>query len=875
MLKPFGHSSLKVLGLLLISGALFAQENDSKTRKYISRNQDFVERRASGNLEKGFAKSYFEGYEEAMKLRFASSLKKSNKWTPAGPAGKTRLAGTGRINSITFHPKDTGTLFICVAQGGVWKSTNSGQSWTSVSGDLPLIRTSSLAIDPVNPETMYVAVGDFAYLGHNMRANENKRNTHYGLGIYKTTNGGVNWKATGLSFKQTDFEGSLLSNVMVSPTNPKVVVASGESGCYRSEDGGDNWTKTGNGIFWDMKPAPDKPNVLYASTGFVEVYALGKAAIYRSIDFGKTWNEATVPFKGINQVQRLELSVSASNPAKVYALAADVNTRDGGGSGFEGLYMSADSGKTFTTVIQANTYPYNICHWSFGDEPGGQARYDLAFAVDRKNENAMYTGGINIWASSNGGKDFLPTSKWQLNYQQKSVHGDIHEIKQHPITNRFFVCHDGGLSSTMAIKSVTVSDIENDSTNTVWDHHIDNLSTLSFYRLALNPEDGDEIIAGAQDNSTALKSINGWSNLTGGDGMEAAFAPFDYVYTSSQYGYINRLYKIDDGLYGWDDNVRVPYGEVAEWTTPMVLSGESLYIGYGNLYEFNFSLSAPLTNFDDAKNRDYPLSSSALYVHPDDDNYMYIAKRGYASENIDGEIWTSVDRGKNWTDVSAGLPLEHFPTYMDADDDDPKTAWVTFASFTENEKIYETIDGGKTWTNISYNLPNLPANCVVHQNDQNDNLYVGMDLGIYILDRANKTWEPYMEGLPNVIVSELEVHLNDFKLKAATFGRGIWEVDLEGTPDPIGVDETLDMDLELSAFPNPTRDVLSLSIPKAAEAQLQLSIRDVTGKLVLEENWNMGTKEKQLNVDSWLSGTYFVVLTNGRQRVVSEFVKLD
>ena len=196
---------------------------------------------------------------EKEKLSKKGLSKKSKTWTPLGPFGYEQLAGIGRVNDVIFDPNDTAIYYICVAQGGLWKTSNSGNSWTSISGDLPILRTSSLAIHPLNSDTMYVALGDYAYISHNIYANGSKRNSHYGLGVYKTVNGGATWKPTGLSFAQTDFEGSLIQRIIIHPKNPNKLIAVGQQGAYYSDNGGDTWKRTNTGLFWDLEIDPINP----------------------------------------------------------------------------------------------------------------------------------------------------------------------------------------------------------------------------------------------------------------------------------------------------------------------------------------------------------------------------------------------------------------------------------------------------------------------------------------------------------------------------------------------------------------------------------------------------------------------------------------
>jgi photosystem II stability/assembly factor-like uncharacterized protein len=384
---------------LLLSAQVIPER--SKTPNCILRNNDFQDKRI-GKEPVSFAKNHIQAYAQKTNSN-ASSTRRSNTWTPKGPFGVEKLAGMGRVNSMIFHPSDTDTWFICVAQGGLWKTTNAGESWISISGDLPILRTSHLSIHPKNPDIMYVAMGDYAYLGHNLQANENKRTSHYGIGIYKTVNGGVSWTATGLSFKTLDFEGSLIARVRIHPTNHDTIIAVGQTGSYLSYDAGANWSRTNTKLFWDLKQDPNQENTLYATTGYVHSYKYGEASIVKSTDFGRTWNSVSSNIPLTGQVQRIKLAIAPSDPNYIYALACDTL------GGFYGLYRSTNRGNSFTIRADKN-YQYNILNWGFDASPGGQGRYDLSLSVDRNDKNKLLTGGVNMWQSKNGGSSFEPVT---------------------------------------------------------------------------------------------------------------------------------------------------------------------------------------------------------------------------------------------------------------------------------------------------------------------------------------------------------------------------------------------------------------------------------------------------------------------------------
>ncbi len=865
-------SILKLVVVLVFPICVSAQQipldEVQKLPKCDQRNIDFQARR-SGNGLVNYGALYYEAHQATKDIK-SSHAKAENRWTPIGPFGKEDLAGIGRINSMQFHPTDTNTWYICVAQGGLWKTSNAGASWTSISGDLPILRTSYLTIHPEHPDTMYVALGDYAYLGHNLQANENKRNSHYGIGIYKTVDGGETWTATGLSFDQTDFEGSLIAKVFMHPTNYDKLIAVGQTGSYVSNDAGKNWTQSHPGIFWDVEQHPTKANELIASTGYVHSYGIGEAGILKSTDFGATWQAATTSIPKTQKVQRIQLAYAPSDPTHIYGLACDHL------GGFYAIYKSTNSGDSYEEVLNAD-YEYNILNHSLDDRAGGQGRYDLALTVDRNDKNRILTGGINMWQSTDGGKSFKPVTYWLLNYYNKSMHADIHQIVQHPTNNTYFACHDGGLSRTFKIIPNEVTEMTDDlDASTEWVNYTNGLNITSFYRLSVNQLNGSEYMAGAQDNSTVYGNDSLFTNITGGDGMEALFQDDAfYRYTSSQNGRIYTFLTTGDDFI-WDGELTKPSSELAEWTTPFVGANKELYVLYGNLYTAQGSIqNRKLSNFSRISGRTYTRPGTALAVEKANGNRIYLAKRGYASDNIDNEIWTSWNGGDNWKQIDKGLPRSLYPSYIDMSQKNPNEVWITFSGFDEDEKVFYSNNGGDTWKNITYDLPNIPVNCVAHQNDGSNNIYIGTDLGVYYLKEDSTNWMPYNIGFPKVIVSELEIDTTHKKLVAATFGRGLWEVDhLAYTPTKDTTNTSIAQfdRVELSLTPNPVKHRATLTLSDAQLDHQGIRVIDIMGREVYSVSNNRQTTY-DIDMSTWLPGEYFLILQGQVQRKVLPFLK--
>ena len=131
----------------------------------------------------------------------------------------------------------------------------------------------------------------------------------------------------------------------------------------------------------------------------------------------------------------------------------------------------------------------------------------------------------------------------------------------------------------------------------------------------------------------------------------------------------------------------------------------------------------------------------------------------------------TTNSGQSWTSIKPGLPNYNISD-VTVSDNDPNRLWVTMSEYNASNKVFESTNGGATWTNITgTNLPNLPVNCIVHQANANEDLYIGTDIGVYHKDNTMSDWAPYKNGLPNVVVNELEIHYPTNRIRAATFGR--------------------------------------------------------------------------------------------------------
>ena len=786
-------------------------------------------------------------------------------WIPVGPnylptsPVSTSGHGVARINCIAFHPTDPNTFWVGVAQGGIWKSSNSGASWTPLNEGLPILRISDITIDPTNPDILYTCLGDYEYIGVALATDDRKRHTHYGLGVYKSVDGGLNWFPTGLTTAQTSLDNSLLRRLIIDPSNTNNLLAGGFEGIWKSTDAGLNWVQTMDSIVSDLEQHPSMPNVVYAATAFINNLQEGVAGVMKSNDFGDTWSFLNTGIPPTNQAQRVELAISPSDPDYVYAIACDMSR------GFYGLYRTTNAGVSWTQ--QSNSSTINILSWYDGQSSGGQGTYDLTLIVDPSNRDRLYAGGVNCWGSDDGGVNWNGMSYWTNSYGQ-SIHADQHQFKYNPLDDKFYVCNDGGIMRTDSMKIGSWFDAYNSpgyQWPTNWENLSDGMQITSFYRLGLSDNNSNYIIAGAQDNSTFYYNNNNWINIIGGDGMECIIHPNQpsIIWGMYQYGHLARSY---DGGQNIDHNLTWPIlssNEEGEWITPYLYSksNNAIYSGFGNLWKSTDDGDTwqVLSNMSNMNGANIPAPASALVQCSKDKDIFYMAKRIYHSYNSKSELWVTKDEGNTWSNITNGLPDSLYFTYLAVDDDNPDIAWVTCSGFKLGQKVYNTTDGGVSWTNISQNLPNLPVNTIVlDEQSPNHTIYIGTDLGVYMTnDSSIAGWEPYGEGLPNVIVSELEIDYNTNDLFAATFGGGIWKTDMY---IPVLIDEINIANIEFKVTPNPNNGVFSININSIKFFKSKLNVIDIMGKVVYSKEINIlsGNTDIRLELDKLNSGIYFV-----------------
>ncbi len=683
----------------------------------------------TGAFPKKSALTLREEYESTRPQRSPGS---TGNWSALGPRSSfSGYAGIGRLNCVAFHPTDLNIWWVGAAAGGLWVTTDHGASWTCLTDNNGVLAVSDIAIAPdyESSRTIYIATGD--------RDGWDNRS----IGVLKSTDGGLTWNATGLTY--TIYEGRMTNRLLMDPNQPEVLIAATTVGVYKTTDGGTTWnTRLTTTEFIDMEFHPGNSNMIYGATK--------NGRIHRSTD-GITFSPAFSDPDG----HRVELAVSPEQPDRVYAVMSN------GESGLLGIYKSENSGVSFTQVFSGASK--NMLGWeSSGAGTGGQGWYDLAMAASPINADVVLVGGVNTWRSTDGGLTWSIVNHWWGDGVQ-AVHADKHNLVFRK-NGDLFECNDGGIYVST-----------NNGSN--WTDRTNGIEISQMYRLSVSQTDPGDIITGLQDNGTKLLSGEVWHDVRGGDGMECLI---DYTNVNIQY---STLYfgAIDRTLNHWQNAQNISPASDGAWITPFIIDPQNpqiLYAGYSEVWK--------TVN----RGNDWDVISSlnvggkirAMAIAPSDPQTLYISGPS--------NVWKTMNGGTTWTSVSSGIPVGNADVQSIAiRHDDPATVWVAFSSYS-HPGVYQTQDKGASWTNISNGLPPIPVYSVVqnHQATGEIELFAGTELGVYF-KKGEEEWRPYSSGLPNVRIGEIEIYYapdpSKSKLRAATYGRGMWETPIEYIPAPM------------------------------------------------------------------------------------------
>ena len=655
----------------------------------------------------------------------------SGTWSLIGPEALPsnltgQLNGNGRLNCIAFHPVDTNVIYVGAASGGLWKTTDHGATWTEYSVGLVRLGISSIVIHPTQPDTMYIGTGD------------RDGNDAPGYGVWRSVDGGQTWAS-----HNSGMGNKTVNEIIMNPNHADSMVAATNNYIYRTTDGGATWLQSNNlGMNpKDIAMHPTNPLIVYASGD----------EYHKSSNGGQTFIQVSSNLP--SNPQRMALAVSADEPNWVYILA-------GGGNGLIGIYKSTNSGATFTNQTSS---PNILGYSTDGSGNGSQAWYDLVLVADPLDANIIYTGGVNIWKSTDGGVTMNCSSYWVgTSGSIDGVHADQHALEFSPHNNILYNGNDGGIYYTL-------------NGGTDWTDISSGLAIAQIYKIGVSAQTSEKVITGFQDNGTGFADGNGnFFTIIGGDGMECIIDPTDddYMYGALYYGDIRRSANGGNNF----TNISNSIPEDGNWVTPYKLdpnNENTMIVGmedvWRNVNVKNNDIWTSIGSF--AGNQ----TIRDLAIAPSNSDVIYVSRR-------DNKLWKSTNAtsaNPTWTDLGGNLPLNNEPADIEIDPLDSEHLFIAL-----NGNIYESSNGGTSWVDISGTLPNISLNTIVIDYESTVGaMYVGMDVGVYYKDDNLTDWVTYQTNLPNVEVTELEIQYDavncDGKILAGTYGQGVWVSDLK------------------------------------------------------------------------------------------------
>jgi len=691
---------------------------------------------------------------------------------------------SGRISALAGRAEPDGkvTLYVGSASGGVWKSTDSGTTFQPVFDRQPVQSIGAVALDPSNPQVVWVGTGE----------SWTRNSVSIGNGIYRSADGGQTWKHLGLEKSER------ITRILVHPKNGQVVYAcvpgalwsdSADRGLYKSTDGGAHWSlvlkgpnlSTGCGA---AAMDPRKPDRLFVGlwdfrrkgwtfrSGGENATAFSGSGLFVTEDGGAHWKQLDArSARGLPEGPwgRLALAIAPSDPRIVYAFIEGTRSA---------LFRSSDGGKS----------------WDERDRSQFMVWRPFYFAnliVDPKNPDRVFKPDGPLIASEDGGKSFTNITG--------GSHGDHHDLWINPTNTKHVVTgDDGGLW------------ISHDGANTWW--KVDTLPVSQFYHVSVDDRDPYQVYGGLQDNSTWIGqsaypggiTSSQWENVANGDGFWAFPDPSDpdAVYAESQGGFVVRVDR--RALVGRDIQPKAGFKEKLRWNwnTPIHVSPHekaTLYIGAQYLFRsrdrgFTWERISPdLTTNDPDKQKQeesggITVDNSAAEMH----TTLYAISESPKSKGLlwvgtdDGNIQISRDAGKGWKNVGSalpGVPAGRWISSVWASRFAECTAYATVDRHTFGDMTpyaVRTEDCGQRWEQVAGPGQGIGGWTHVLKEDtvDPDLLFLGTELGLWISVDRGKHWARFQpDNFPAVAVRDLVVQERDGDLVLATHGRGIWIID--------------------------------------------------------------------------------------------------
>ncbi len=752
----------------------------------------------------------------------------ANVWLGLGTSHSSFYSDiSGRVTSLAVDPENNSLVYACAADGGLWKSTDAGTTWSPLTDDLPRLSSGAVAVDPKNSNVIYYGTGE---LNFNIDG-------YPGSGLYKSTDGGMSWNPISENVVALYYT----SKIVVAPSNDNVVYAAGYSGLYKSTDAGTTWNilPLTHGAVDDIAVDPQNASTIYASYGSGFSYDSTSYGIHKSTDGGASWTWLGGGLPPASQIYRASLAIAPSNNQILYA-AINGNNPSSSGSDTNRVYVSTNAGASWQVLPSVT---------SKSDFGGTQGWYNNVIAIDPSQPNTVYLGGIDFWKSTDGGQTWTNLTNGYGSYTGKNIHPDQHAIA-FANSSTFYIGNDGGVwKTTNAASSFTNCNAD--------------LQTTQFYDIAIDPNNSSVTIGGSQDNGTQSNSqpATNWEEVYGGDGGYVLVDPTNSKTIYSEY--VNgALLKSTNGGSSFS-SITSGIGEKGYWIEPYVLdptNPATLYTGTSKMYKSTnggsswTSVSGTLTSGAHLV--------TTMAISPVEPNVVYAGLSGYRGAADTSYLFISTDAGNSWNNLTGKLTSGTDFARITADPTHKGTVYIAnLVGLTSH--VLRSTDYGQTWTGLDSTgngFANVPAK-VIAIDSLTGNIFVGTYQGLYRSTDNGATWSLFGTGLPNSVIDAIAIQYASDVLRVGTHGRGAWQVNmLTGIASPAVSPTTFALGQN---YPNPFNPSTTVrySIPQAASVTVE--VYNILGQQVriLQNGFQpAGIHSVSFDASRLPSGVYFCTI---------------
>ena len=747
-------------------------------------------------------------YSKSQFREMNSKMSAGTTWQFIGPGNLS-----GRTISVAVNPLNPTSVYVGSASGGLWHSKNGalGGDWTRVTTAFAVLGVMAIAINPSDTNIIYIGTGEVygiqrALGGTVIRTTRGS----YGIGILKTTNGGITW-AKSLDWSYNQQRG--IQALKINPLNTNTIYAATTEGIYKSTDAGGTWNLVLGVVMGEdiLINSQDTTKIIASCCNF----ATPGAGIYRSTDAGANWTQVSgVPgFSG-----KTLLEMYALIPNVVYASVADSTT------GVGGLWRSTDFGVSWILLNSAS--PAGVQGW-----------YSHFVAVHPLDSSQVVWAGVGISRSINGGRTFTGSS---------GSYSDHHAFAHHPTNaNILLVTNDDGIyrSTNFGSSFTNVSS---------------GLYTGQFYNGFSNSAKDSLLALGQVQDHIPGYLYRGSVTWTRSAADECGWTAINQLNDSIMYAATRSGGSIRKSVNrGASFPLSWSFGGVGSWNSPFVIAPSNtnvLYFGIDRIFKTtNASGSWFATNSNLVLDGNPALSMAISYTNPDT---VYVGTAPYVTR---AHIFRTTNGGTSWTNITGSLP-DRYPNDIAVDPTDSRKVYVAFGGFSAGH-IFKSTDAGANWTNITADLPDAPATALFIDPLNPDNIYLGTDISVYGSTDGGLTWDAFNTGLPEaVLVADLSMTAANRTLRAATHGNSVSQRKLPDIPVGVGENPTVVSEFRLEQnYPNPFNPSTTIQFRIGQAGFVSLKIFDVTGREVatLVNEWKTsGSHGVSWDAGSLPSGVY-------------------